>query len=115
MRSGPDDRQSLIERYYQAYDNDDQLAIEQLLHPGFTFTSPDDDRIDLATYFERCWPGHEHIKAFTLLDVCASAEDALVRYRASELAGPGFSNVERFEFTDDLISHVAVYYGRGLG
>src|SRR5580700_6762725 len=57
MQSGPEDRLALIRRYYQAYEDDDRVAIEQLLHPGFTFTSPspDDDRIDRATYFERCW------------------------------------------------------------
>jgi hypothetical protein len=40
--------------------------------------------------------------------------EALIRYRASELSGPGFANVERFEFTDGLISHVDVYFGPQL-
>jgi len=116
MQSGPDDRLALIQRYYQAYENDDQSAIEQLLHPDFTFTSPspNDDRIDRATYFERCWPPHEQIESFTLLDVCADAHHALVRYRAAEFTGPGFASVEHFEFTDDRISHIDVYFGREL-
>jgi hypothetical protein len=114
VQSGPDSRMALIRRYYQAYENDDRLAIEEVLHPGFTFTSPspDDDRIDRATYFERCWPPHERIKTFALLDICADDNGALVRYRASELAGPGFAGVERFEFRDNLIAHVEVYFGR---
>jgi hypothetical protein len=29
--------------------------------------------------------------------------------------GPGFANVEHFEFTGDQISHVEVYFGRELG
>ena len=115
MQSGPDDRLALIRRYYQAYENDDQPAIEQLLHPGFTFTSPDDDRIDRATYLGRCWPVHERIESFTLLDVCADDNGALVRYRAGEFTGPGFASVEHFEFIGDHISHVEVYYGRELG
>lgn len=114
MQSGPEDRLELIRRYYQAYENDDRPAIEQLLHQDFTFTSPDDDRIDRATYFERCWPPHERIESFTLLDVCADAKGALVRYRAAESAGPGFANVEHFEFTGGHISHVDVYFGREL-
>ena len=114
MQTGPDHRVALIRRYYQAYENDDQAAIERLLHPGFTFTSPDDDRIDRVTYLERCWPPHEHIKSFALLDVAADDQGALVRYRASESTGPGFANVERFEFSDDQVVHVEVYFGREL-
>jgi ketosteroid isomerase-like protein len=114
MRSGPDGRQSLIRRYYQAYENDDQPGIEALLDPGFTFTSPDDDNIDLAAYFARCWPQHELIKSFDLLDVCADDDGALVRYRGSMVSGAGFGNVERLEFTGDRISHIEVYFGREL-
>jgi ketosteroid isomerase-like protein len=114
MQSGPEDRLTLIRRYYRAYEHDDRPGIEQLLHPDFTFTSPNDDRIDRAAYFERCWPPHERIESFTLLDICADAEGALVRYRAAELTGPGFGNVEYFEFTGDQISHVDVYFGREL-
>jgi ketosteroid isomerase-like protein len=116
MEAGPEDRLALIRHYYQAYENSDRPVIEQLLDPDFTFTSPgpDDDRIDRAAYFERCWPPHERIESFRLLDVCADAEGALVRYRAAELTGPGFANVEHFEFTEDLISHVEVYFGRDI-
>jgi ketosteroid isomerase-like protein len=114
VESGPDDRLALIRRYYQAYEHDDRPAIEQLLHPAFTFSSPspDDDRIDRATYFERCWPPHENIKTFALLDVCADDNGALVRYRATEVAGAGFACAEHFEFKDDQIVHVEVYFGR---
>lgn len=117
MESGPDGRLALIRRYYRAYEDDDRLAIERLLHPGFTFTSPvpEDDRIDRATYFERCWPPHEAIKSFALLDVCADDNGALVRYRATEFTGPGFASVEHFEFEGDQIVHVEVYFGRQLG
>jgi ketosteroid isomerase-like protein len=117
VQAGPGDRLALIRSYYQAYENDDQPAIEQLLQPDFTFTSPSpaDDRIDRAEYFERCWPPHERIESFTLLDICADDQGAMVRYRARESDGPGFANVERFEFTGDRISHVEVYFGRELG
>jgi hypothetical protein len=115
VESGPDDRLALVRRYYQAYENNDRAAIERLLHPDFTFTSPDDDRIDLATYFEKCWPPHERIESFTLLDVCADAQGALIRYRAADFGGPGFASVEHFEFGGDRISHIDVYFGRELG
>ncbi|MGH3164661.1 MAG: nuclear transport factor 2 family protein [Trebonia sp.] len=107
----------MIRRYYQAYENDDRAALSQLLHPDFTFTSPEDkdDRIDLATYFEQCWPPHENIKSFELLDVCADSRDALIRYTATEFTGPGFACAEHFEFTGDLIARIDVYFGRDPG
>ena len=38
---------------------------------------------------------------------------ALVRYFPSELVdGPGFSSMERLEFTGDQIRHIDVYFGR---
>lgn len=40
--------------------------MEALLTNDFTFTSPKDDHIDLATYFARCWPNSERIKAFPI-------------------------------------------------
>ncbi len=114
MQSGPDSRLALIRRYYQAYENDDLQAIEDVLHPEFTFTSPEDDRIDRATYLQRCWPGHERIESFSLLDVCADSDGALIRYRADVPGESGFQCVEHFEFMDELVCHVEVYFGREL-
>jgi ketosteroid isomerase-like protein len=111
---GPQERIDLIRRYYRAYEDDDRGVLEQLLHPEFTFTSPDDDRIDRSAYFERCWPPHENIRHFALLDICADAHGVLVRYRAREFVGPGFANVERFELEDNRVSHIEVYFGRRL-
>jgi hypothetical protein len=39
------------------------------------------------------------------------SDHALIRYHASAIEGAGFSNVEHFEFRDDLISHVDCYFG----
>jgi SnoaL-like domain len=112
VNTGPEDRLALIRRYYEAYDNSDRSLIESALHARFSFSSPnDDDNIDQAAYFARCWPNHEAIRRFTLLDVCADGDSALVRYHASTLDGAGFSNVERFEFREDLIAHVDCYFG----
>jgi ketosteroid isomerase-like protein len=94
MRAGPDNRLTLIRRYDQACENGDRSAVEQLLHSDSAFTSPGDDRIDRATYSERCWPGHESIQSFTLLDVSADGHGALIRYWASEFNKPGLVNAK---------------------
>ena len=41
---------------YEAYVTKDRSAIEPLIAEDFHFTSPLDNRINRATYFERCWP-----------------------------------------------------------
>jgi hypothetical protein len=41
---------------YIAYANKDRAAIEALIADDFHFTSPLDNRLNRATYFERCWP-----------------------------------------------------------
>lgn len=95
MQTGPEDRLALIRCYYEAYDDGDRSLIESVLHAEFTFSSPNDDDIDQATCFARCWPNHETIRQFNLLDLCADGGYGLVRYHASTLDGSGFSNVER--------------------
>jgi hypothetical protein len=41
---------------YIAYANKDRAAIDALIADDFHFTSPLDNRLNRATYFERCWP-----------------------------------------------------------
>jgi len=52
----------IARRCYQAYIDGDRAAIEPLIAEDFTFTSPRDNRIDRATYFERCWPNHHRLQ-----------------------------------------------------
>jgi len=56
----------LVRRFYATYHSADRDAIEKLLSHDFRFTSPYDDAIDRATYFERCW---SHAGTFAYLDV----------------------------------------------
>lgn len=115
MQSGPEDRLALIRSYYESYVDDDRGRNESVLHPEFTFSSPNDDNnIDLATYFERCWPNHETIKQFELLTVYAEADEALIRYRGLTVGGSEFGNIEYFVFRDDLIAHIDCHFGPAL-
>jgi hypothetical protein len=51
-----DDIEELIRKCYAAYVAQERGAIEPLIAEDLTFTSPLDDHIDRATYFERYWP-----------------------------------------------------------
>jgi ketosteroid isomerase-like protein len=104
--------EDLIRGYYRAYETDDRAAVEAFLSPDFTFTSPLDDRIDRATYFVKCWPGHERIRAFHLAQLLVDADHALVRYDAVNNDGTGFQNVEHFVLDGHRATHIDVYFGR---
>jgi ketosteroid isomerase-like protein len=56
----------LIERACAAFQARDRAVFAQLLAPDFTFTSPYDDHIDQAAYFERCWPNAERFRSFEI-------------------------------------------------
>src|SRR5260370_637676 len=49
-------KSDLIRSYFAAYKTRDRKALEDAFADDFTFTSPYDDAIDKAAYFERCWP-----------------------------------------------------------
>jgi SnoaL-like domain len=102
----------MIHTYYRAYETSDRNAVESMLDDGFTFTSPQDDCIDRDTYFAKCWPNHDHLRSFLLLQVAVEGPHALIRYRCEATDGSTFSNVEHFQIgPDQRITHIDVYFG----
>ena len=51
----PSEKSAIIRAIFAAYLANDRKAVENHLTDDFRFTSPYDDAIDKATYFERCW------------------------------------------------------------
>ena len=104
----------LVRSYYTAFRTRDREAIEALLAHDFTFTSPYDDRIDRAAYFERCWPGAERIRAIRIEKAAKAAKDAdeaLVLYECELENGSRFRNMERLVFQDGKLRRVEVFFG----
>ncbi|SFR95093.1 SnoaL-like domain-containing protein [Dyella sp. OK004] len=96
---------------YLAYANHDRAAIEALIAEGFHFTSPLDNRLDRATYFERCWPNSEHISAFDFIEVVPHGEHVFVVYEGNDVRGHRFRNTERLTIRGDKIVEAEVYFG----
>ena len=71
---------SLVRKYYGAYEQKNRQIVEDLLTADFKFTSPYDDRIDRTTYFEKCWPNSEGIRAFHIESLLDDGREALARY-----------------------------------
>jgi hypothetical protein len=104
---------ALIRSYYRAYETSDRTLAESVLSGDFTFSSPQDDRIDRASFFSKCWPFHEQVRTFHLLQLGIDRDHALIRYQAEKIDGDGFCNVEHLELDQDRrrISHIDVYFG----
>lgn len=105
----------LVRQCYRAYETQDRALIEAVLADDFHFSSPRDDNIDRAAYFERCWPNAGRLEAFDLERIVEQGDEAFVRYVARRVADGGrFRNVEVFRFRAGRIIAVDVYFGRDL-
>src|SRR5262249_46475109 len=104
-------KSDIIRNCFAAYQTRDRALIEGLISEDFRFTSPYDDEIDRASYFERCWPNSERIRSFDIERIFEQAEGAFVTYKCVTRDGTEFRNTEFFRFEADQISHVDVYFG----
>lgn len=106
------DREATVRGLFAAYLANRKDEVSDMLTEDFTFSSPRDDHIDKATYFERCWPQPPAFRAIHIERVSLQDNEALVRYRAEKLDGGAFRNVEVIRFHGDRIASVEVYFGR---
>jgi len=102
----------LVRKYFSAYESKDRKVLEDLLSDDFSFSSPHDDRISKANYFERCWPFNEKVQAFHIEKLFEKGDEAFVRYECEPKAGARFRNTEYFRIEGNKIKEVDVYFGR---
>jgi hypothetical protein len=86
-------------------------VVEALVDNEFSFTSPYDDHIDRATYFERCWPNAGRIKGFRIRKLHAEGDDVFVLYELRPRKGEPFHNAEYLRFRNGRLAAVEVYFG----
>jgi ketosteroid isomerase-like protein len=104
-------KSDIIRAIFAAYLSDDRKAVENSLTEDFRFTSPYDDRIDKATYFERCWRGSDWIERHELEKIFVEGQEAFVTYRCVARGGKSFRNTEFFSFDGDKVRRIEVYFG----
>lgn len=96
---------------YKAYADKNRAAIEPILADDFHFSSPLDNRIDRATYFERCWPNSEGIESFDLVNLVPDGDRVIVTYEGQNKDGRRFRNTEIVTLRDGKAIEVEVYFG----
>ena len=100
---------------FQAYADSDRDAIEALIADDFRFTSPHDNGLDRETYFQHCWPHHEHCEAFEFIHVDAAGDRVFVVYELTSSRGPrAFRNCEMLTVRNGTITEAEVYFGWNL-
>jgi ketosteroid isomerase-like protein len=101
----------MIRAIFAAYMSNDRKVVEDALTDDFRFTSPYDDEIDKATYFERCWRNSDWIERHELEKIFVDGNEAFVIYRCVAKGGKNFRNTEFFTFVGDRVSRIDVYFG----
>jgi ketosteroid isomerase-like protein len=101
----------IIRAIFAAYLSNDRKVVENVLADDFHFTSPYDDEIDKATYFERCWRNSDLIERHELEKIFIEGDEAFVTYKCTAKGGKNFRNTEFFTFEGDRVKRIDVYFG----
>ena len=108
------DLRPLARAAYDAFATGDRAALEALLADDLRFSSGPDPLLDRDGFFERCWPGHEHIASFTLHRLVQSGDEVIVTYELTKEDGHRFRNTEVLTFRGDKLAKAEVYFGWDL-
>ena len=104
-------KSDIIRALFAAYRANDRASVENCFADDFTFTSPYDDRIDKASYFERCWRVSDWIERQQLEKIFVEGDEAFVTYEVVSNEGKRFRNTEFFRFDGDKVRSIDVYFG----
>jgi ketosteroid isomerase-like protein len=107
----PSSKAEMIRAIFAAYMSNDRRVVEDALTDDFRFTSPYDDEIDKATYFERCWRNSDWIERHELEKIFVDGNEAFVTYRCMAKGGKNFRNTEFFTFEGGRVKRIDVYFG----
>jgi len=107
----PDANERVIRNLFAAYLANDRQQVSDALADDFRFTSPFDDELDKATYFERCWKDTGWIARHEIERIFVRGDEAFVTYRCMATDGKSFRNTEFFVFAGDRIRSIDVYFG----
>lgn len=102
----------VVRAFFTSYRTQDREAAERLATDEFVFTSPQDDHIDRAAYFERCFPTADRFRSQSLLYVvAASNDDVLVVYEYELTTGGTYRNAELLTVRDGKVVEAQVFFG----
>lgn len=108
------DKTEIVRKLFASYIANRKDLADPLLTDDFTFSSPRDDHIDKAAYFERCWPQPPVFSKIAVERLFVSGDEVVVGYKGEKISGGAFRNLELMTFRGDRVASVEVYFGRDV-
>jgi len=106
------DNTEIVRSCFAGYLAQDRDQVERLIAADFVFTSPRDDHIGRAAYFERCFPTADRLKSQELLQVVpGEGDDVFVMYEYELLNGDTHRNTEVITVRDGQMVEAQVFFG----
>ncbi|MGW7529414.1 nuclear transport factor 2 family protein [Streptomyces sp. NPDC054783] len=103
---------NVVEAAFRHYRSQDREAALPLYADDFTFTSPQDDHIDKAAFFERCFPTADRFAEQRILYLVAADDEVVfVQYEYELTGGERYRNVEAITVRNGLVREVQVFFG----
>lgn len=101
-----------VRELLDAYRRQDITAASRLLADDFTFTSPQDDHIDKASYLERCFPTADRFAASEVIAIVPAGDDTvLLLYEYQLTTGERYRNTEYTTVRDGKLVETQVFFG----
>src|SRR5205807_7853381 len=105
-----------VRAIFESYLTQNRENADRLLAEDFAFTSPQDDHIDKAAFFERCFPTADRFVSYELLYVVPTeGDDVFVMYEYELKTGERHRNVEVLSVRGDRITETQVFFGGRVG
>ncbi|MQA86609.1 MAG: DUF4440 domain-containing protein [Streptosporangiales bacterium] len=102
----------IVRACFESYVNQDRDTAESLIARNFVFTSPQDDHIDRAAFFERCFPTAGRLRTQELLHVVPTdGDDVFVLYEYELHTGERHRNVEVLTVRNGKVAETQVFFG----
>ena len=105
-----------VRAMFDAYNAQDRDTAERLIAEDFAFTSPQDDHIGRAAYFERCFPTADRLNWQKTLElVSAGGDGVFILYEYELMTGERHRNTEFISVRDGQLTEVQVFFGGRVG
>jgi ketosteroid isomerase-like protein len=102
----------IVRAAFDAYRAQDRAAAERLFADDLVFTSPQDDHIDRAAYFERCFPTADRFTSQEVLNLADAGDGtAFIRYEYELESGERYRNAEFHTVRNGQIVDIEVFFG----